>query len=439
MNVNFATETIPEVETQSTTKCVNIVDLPDDVLYTVFSFLDIKSLGRVCRACSRLRDVASRDCVWSKISKNFILMSYPGDVISTRSPRQSSTHGRKRRKLLKERCRIAKNWESRNFQDVLFVKHRTKLMPWVKLHRQKLYVSHATNINCYDVFNNGTVREDKDKQLRGRQYDVTRFVVTDDIIVSGFRHGGIIGYELSTNQKKFEYDFNECNDTQAVAVYNDILVAGFRDGSVKVINTSQNAKSGITSLNGMQNNDGVLNRVWSAAISPDGSTFTIGNAGLEPARRTPIEVHDLKSCSLLLKLGAQCKRGAGVLDIKYESPHTFLTCGYDTSLRLWDLRTQTCVQEWTDPFDAALSSLKTDGNNAMVTGTFQHGMTRLWDRRLKNPVQMYYCGQRRSPVYCLDTDFQRLFVALDFGIHMLDFTTYKTPNTSLVHNFLFKQ
>jgi hypothetical protein len=50
-----------------------------------------------------------------------------------------------------------------------------------------------------------------------------------------FRHGGIIGYELSTNQKKFEYDFNECNDTQAVAVYNDILVAGFRDGSVKVI------------------------------------------------------------------------------------------------------------------------------------------------------------------------------------------------------------
>jgi hypothetical protein len=50
-----------------------------------------------------------------------------------------------------------------------------------------------------------------------------------------FRHGGIIGYELSTNQKKFEYDFNKCNDTQAVAVYNDILVAGFRDGSVKVI------------------------------------------------------------------------------------------------------------------------------------------------------------------------------------------------------------
>jgi hypothetical protein len=96
MNVNFTTGTgtIPEVESQSTTKCVNIVDLPDDVLYTVFSFLDITSLGRVCRACSRLRDVASRDCVWSKINKNFILVSYPGDVISTQSRRQSSAHGR---------------------------------------------------------------------------------------------------------------------------------------------------------------------------------------------------------------------------------------------------------------------------------------------------------------------------------------------------------
>ena len=46
------------------------------------------------------------------------------------------------------------------------------------------------------------------------------------------------------------------------------------------------------------------------------------------------------------------------------------------------------VQEWSDPYDAELSSLQIDGNNAMVTGTFQHGMTRLWDRRLKDPVQV---------------------------------------------------
>ena len=32
------------------------------------------------------------------------------------------------------------------------------------------------------------------------------------------------------------------------------------------------------------------------------------------------------------------KRGAGVLDVKFESPNTLLSCGYDTAVRLWDMR-----------------------------------------------------------------------------------------------------
>ena len=80
------------------------------------------------------------------------------------------------------------------------------------------------------------------------------------------------------------------------------------------------------------------------------------------------------------------------------------------TLRFIDLWIYYSVQEWTDPFDAALSSLKTDGNNAMVTGTFQHGMTRLWDRRLKNPVQVktntflsYKRGMGWFSLWCLAT------------------------------------
>ena len=32
--------------------------------------------------------------------------------------------------------------------------------------------------------------------------------------------------------------------------------------------------------------------------------------------------------------------GAGILQLKMEDRHTVLTCGYDTTLRLWDLRTR---------------------------------------------------------------------------------------------------
>lgn len=40
-------------------------------------------------------------------------------------------------------------------------------------------------------------------------------------------------------------------------------------------------------------------------------------------------------------LGSEFRRGAGVLDIVFESPFQLYTCGYDTFIRLWDLRLST--------------------------------------------------------------------------------------------------
>lgn len=39
-------------------------------------------------------------------------------------------------------------------------------------------------------------------------------------------------------------------------------------------------------------------------------------------------------------LGQDHRRGAGILDLKYEAPDILLSCGYDSYLRLWDLRTE---------------------------------------------------------------------------------------------------
>ena len=43
----------------------------------------------------------------------------------------------------------------------------------------------------------------------------------------------------------------------------------------------------------------------------------------------------------IAQLSVNHKRGAGVLDLRFESPNELLTCGYDTFIRLWDLRTHT--------------------------------------------------------------------------------------------------
>ncbi len=37
-------------------------------------------------------------------------------------------------------------------------------------------------------------------------------------------------------------------------------------------------------------------------------------------------------------LGQDYRKGAGILDIQWENPHTLLACGYDSFLRLWDTR-----------------------------------------------------------------------------------------------------
>lgn len=47
------------------------------------------------------------------------------------------------------------------------------------------------------------------------------------------------------------------------------------------------------------------------------------------------------SGQLLTHLGSDFPPGAGVLDVMYESPSTLLSCGYDTYVRYWDLRTST--------------------------------------------------------------------------------------------------
>lgn len=47
----------------------------------------------------------------------------------------------------------------------------------------------------------------------------------------------------------------------------------------------------------------------------------------------------LPSGQLITHLGCDFPPGAGVLDVMYESPSTLLSCGYDTYVRYWDLRT----------------------------------------------------------------------------------------------------
>lgn len=163
--------------------------------------------------------------------------------------------------------------------------------------------------------------------------------------------------------------------------------------------------------------------------------MVIGTAGLMGI--PSLHVIDLETLrghgseQLWLELGTGLKNGAGCLDVQWQSPHCFISCGYDACTRLWDLRAGgRNVVTWEEPYNEAIYSLATDGYNSLLTGTARHGLARLWD--LRSPGQAVshfyvkhpFVGQS-SPVYSVAFDQRHMYAALDQSVNLLSFSGYK--------------
>ncbi|GFR61033.1 F-box/WD repeat-containing protein 4-like [Elysia marginata] len=207
------------------------------------------------------------------------------------------------------------------------------------------------------------------------------------------------------------------SETHCVDFTDSLIISGSRDTTCKVLNSERISDA---TENAVLKTFEAGERVWSLKISPSKDMFAAGLAGCldDP----PIVLWDLESGNCLAHLSVNHRRGAGVLDVRFESPNEMLTCGYDTFIRLWDMRTYSCVRQWEEPFDSALYCIDTDGENTMVVGTARNAMVRLWDKRQSDPIQMMYCKNSRSPVYSLAMDYGHLYMALDTGLTIMDFT-----------------
>ncbi|KAL5021004.1 hypothetical protein ScPMuIL_000159 [Solemya velum] len=320
---------------------------------------------------------------------------------------------------LKEQCRIHWNWKDGTFEDKVLIRHSTKQMPWMQFDcsERRLWLSTRNHIQCYRVNQKGHLYEDYSRKLRGPKDDISKFCTKDGLTVCGTRDGSVCGWHSEKSQLLFHYHKISRSEIQAVDFYRDVVISGSRDSTIKMMSMAYHE---------VENNNQILktlkagDRVWSLAVAPDGSTFASGSGGRY--EESPLLLWDFATASVICPLESRHRRGAGVLDIKYESPQTLLTCGYDTSVRLWDTRTHSCVASWCEPFDSAIYCLDSDQHMSIVTGTARYGMTRLWDKRKTFPVQMYYTGQQSSPVYSLAFNSRHLYVALDLSLNMLDFT-----------------
>ncbi|MGH0117186.1 UNVERIFIED_CONTAM: hypothetical protein FKN15_046107, partial [Acipenser sinensis] len=263
---------------------------------------------------------------------------------------------------------------------------------------------------------------------------------------------------LHQKQGSFSMEYSAHNqEVNCIDSKGRVIVSGSRDRTARVWSLSSNR------LGECLHTIPTLDRVWSLAISPSQSSFVTGTAccsHVAPLRiwdvesysertecgdeglaqrmkvffyvEVSIEVQELDrnkltegagvaetdSCQLLTCLGTDFRRGAGVLDVVYESPSTLLSCGYDTFIRYWDVRASTSCQLLTclgtdfrrgagvlDVVYESPSTLLSCGYDTFI---------RYWDVRASTSCQL---------LTCLGTDFRR-------GAGVLD-VVYESPSTLL--------
>ncbi|XP_061601481.1 F-box/WD repeat-containing protein 4 isoform X2 [Cololabis saira] len=208
--------------------------------------------------------------------------------------------------------------------------------------------------------------------------------------------------------------FGHGQEVNCLDCKDELIISGSRDRTARIWTlTSSSSRATIP----------MFDRVWSVAISPTGSSFATGTSCCENS--SPIRIWDVERSACVCRLGTEFRRGAGVLDIVFESPFQLFTCGYDTFIRLWDLRLspQKCVREWEEPHDSTLYCIQTDKNHMIASGSSYYGVVRLWDKRQTKCLQFFQLSSDpvSSPVYCLRFSSSHLYAALATALHSLDF------------------
>lgn len=360
--------------------------------------------------CKRFAKLIREDCVWRRFRRTITIIKDQRENNHDEGEERYYTCETRR---LKDHVRVATNWKKAIYKNYTVLKYRVRQMPWMCMDNHYIWITHKNHIRCFYQKCDGLLQECKKKQLQGHSDDVCHFVSRDDTIVSGSRDKSICGWNALTGEKLFCHPHRHTDEVTSVDFQGDIMVSGSRDSRLKIWSMSQPHNESL------RHSIAAQDRVWSVAMSPGGCSFASGTAGCRGI--SPLRLWDLNTGRLSCILDLEHRNGAGVLDMHYDTPTLLLTGGYDTYVRMWDTRIQQCVIQWEEPYDSAIYCLKSDGHNAIVTGTARYGMVRVWDKRKTQHVQMYYTARDSSPVYSLAFDSAHLYVALDRSIKMLDF------------------
>ncbi|XP_048516684.1 F-box/WD repeat-containing protein 4 isoform X1 [Dendroctonus ponderosae] len=396
-----------------------------ELLIYIFNYLEINELSRLRLTCRRFRDIIN---AWDNvlIKTTTVVTNQNNDKFLTRCFSKIPT------KL--EKLRLQNNWKYGIYNEKSLFYVRKKYMPCLKLQKDYLWFSRGSKIFNYKRDKNNIIVT-KPNFVLTPQYrqscvnvgfssaDVTKFTLRNNILVGGLSDGGVYVQNL-VDRNEYYIDKAENTFTCSVDISPDSLVvaSGMRNDCFKIFSLQQDPLE-LTLIH----THNLGQRAWCVSFSDDSPIFACGTSAGGPTRKSILLFDTERYTEVLnLKLGQFI---SATFDIKWDGPHGIWSCGNDSHLRRWDLRTGKCEQKFHDAFGAGLYCLDYDYCNSVMVGTYLHGRAALWDIRTKRCVQLYFMrtckgSTLNSPIYSLSFDSEYLFAAVDQNLNIMDFSGY---------------
>uniref|UniRef100_A0A3B3CXR1 F-box and WD repeat domain containing 4 n=1 Tax=Oryzias melastigma TaxID=30732 RepID=A0A3B3CXR1_ORYME len=199
-----------------------LFQLPEEVLHNIFSYLDCKSLGRLCQVCKGINDFVNTDAVWRKMGKDMLNtgITWNGTDLYPHIP-------------LKERVKTAQNWATGVCKKFIPLKWKTKLLPWLQLDGDVLFLSQATDVGLYRLHRHSRrLQQTAFKIYSGHKGDVCCFVLTDSHLISGGSDGTILVHSRRSDLSTFLLGHSQ--EVNCLDVKDGVTVSGSRDRTVRV-------------------------------------------------------------------------------------------------------------------------------------------------------------------------------------------------------------
>ncbi|XP_058803734.1 F-box/WD repeat-containing protein 4 [Phymastichus coffea] len=410
--VNENVEQDKAIAVYSRRRPLRLDELPCEIILLIFDYCHVFDLVRLRRVCSLFNNLAKDHSLWSKRSHRTLATNQ----VSLRFQSRCNP-------ILTDiaKWEVTHNWMHGRYQKNVVFSQKTKLMPWMQLTSDVLWWSGGNQLCGFE--RNNICNSKSRVYYQITTSDICKFTVRDEYIITGHRDGSIQFWSKDSWYQRIPHyntsiENAHSRDVEAVDEAGDIVFSGSADGMVKAWKSPRSRE--IISqdpLASFRIND----RIWSIAIDSSGEKLAVGSAGNASA---PLTICDTTNFSRTHQILHTWRPGAGILDMVWENPHTLLTCGYDTCIRKWDIRSGRCVSYWTDPTDATIYSISSDYNNTMVTGTQFNCKAVLWDQRNPQYVQLYFMHLQRmsSPIYSVSFDSSHLYGATDQNVVEVKFT-----------------